>query len=181
MAYYGTIAGANAYFDARLHTESWSESAPSDRPKALLEATRIIDSLNYRGVKNSVWLVMYDQTGTESPEEKLLVDPPDRDAVIVADSTQELEFPRGKDVIVPEEIEWACYETAYALIEGFDSEDAVDRLNVIRQAYSAVRTTYAADNATMEYLGYGIPTAKVWRWLKPYLTDDRIVRLSRAD
>jgi hypothetical protein len=181
MAYYGTLAEANAYFDNRLHSEGWTDSAPSDRPKALTEATQIIDSLSYRGVKNAVWLIMYEYDNFTEQERKILDTPPSRDEVIAADATQELEFPRGKDTVVPTEIEWACYETALALLEGFDSEDAIDRINVIRQAYAAVRTTYAADNAAMEYLVYGIPTARVWRWLKPYLTLDRLIRFSRAD
>lgn len=177
MAYYGTLTGANTYFDNRLHSESWSDSSAADRPKALTEATRLIDSLNFKGVKHAVWLIMYDQT---SPYAKKLTDVPTRDAIIAADATQELEFPRGQDTSVPTEIEWACYETALALLEGFDPEDAIDRLNVLRQSYAAVRTTYAADG-DLEYLVYGIPTARVWRWLKPYLCDDRLIRLSRAD
>jgi hypothetical protein len=181
-SYYGTLSGANAYFDNRLHSESWSDSTPSDRPKALLEATRIIDSLNYRGVKNSVWLIMYEadpyNTGNYT---QILVNPPSRQDIIDADATQALEFPRGQDTLSPEEIEWACYEIAIAFIEGFDPEDAVEKANIIRQAYSAVRTTYTDGSATMEYLVYGIPTARVWRWLKPYLVLDRTIRTSRAD
>ena len=179
MSYYGTLADANSYFDARLHSESWSESAPFDRPKALTEATRIIDDLNYKGVKNAVWLIMY-QPGTEKEELKL-GNAPTRDEIIAADATQPMEFPRGKDTTVPNEIEWACYEIAMALLEGFDPEDAIDRLGVVRQAYSAVRTTYDNSSATLEYLVYGIPTARVWRWLKKYLTDSQIIRRSRAD
>jgi len=181
MAYYGTLSGANAYFANRLHSDSWLSSSAADRPKALTEATRVIDDLSYKGVKHAVWLIMYDQTTDCSPEPKLLVNPPNRDEVIAADATQELEFPRGKDTTVPQEIEWACYEIALALIEGFDSEDAINRLNVLRQAYSAVQTTYAADSTAMEYLVYGIPTARVWRWLKNYLLDSRLIRISRAD
>ena len=182
MASYGTLLGANEYFDNRLHSESWSDSTPSDRPKALLEATRIIDSLNYRGVKNSVWSIMYEvdphNTGNYT---KILVNPPSRQDIITADGTQALEFPRGQDTSSPEEIEWACYEIALAFIEGFDPEDAVEKANTIRQAYSAVRTTYADGSATAEYLVYGIPTARVWRWLKPFLVLDRTIRTSRAD
>jgi len=181
MAYYGTISDANAYFDQRLHSDAWTDSLATDRPKALTEATRIIDDLNYKGVKNAVWLIMYEYDSGTEKEEKILVEAPTRDEVIAADATQALEFPRGKDIVVPSEIEWACYEIALALIEGFDSEDAAEKLNVIRQAYSAVRTTYAAGSAASEYLVYGIPTARVWRWLKPYLTDSRLVRISRAD
>ena len=181
MAYYGTLDGANTYFSNRLHSEGWSDSAITDKPKALLEATRVIDSLNYRGVKNAVWAIMYNYDTLTEKEEKILVDAPTRDEIIAADATQELEFPRGKDSSVPEEIEWACYEIALAFLEGFDPEDAIDRVNIIRQGYSAVRTTYDNSSAAMEYLVYGIPTARVWRWLKAYLTDDRIVRTSRAD
>ena len=66
-------------------------------------------------------------------------------------------------------------------IEGFDPEDAIDRMNIVRQAYAAVRTTYDNSSSAMEYLGYGIPTARVWRWLKPFLTDCRLINISRAD
>jgi len=182
MAYYGTLSGANDYFDNRLHSESWSDSTSSDRPKALLEATRIIDSLNFRGVKNSVWLIMYEaDPATTGNYTKILVGPPSRQALIDADATQELEFPRGQDTLAPGVVEWACYEIALALIEGFDPEDAVEKANIIQQAYSAVRTTYADGSATSEYLVYGIPTARVWQWLKPYLVLDHTIKTSRAD
>lgn len=182
MAYYGTLTEANDYFDARLHSESWADSAPADRPKALTEATRIIDNLNYKGVKHALWSIMYEADPSQTGNyRKILVNPPSRDAMIAADATQDLEFPRGQGTEVPQEIKWACYEIALALIEGFDPEDATDRLNVIRQSYSAVRTTYDNTSAAMEYLVYGVPTARVWNWLKPYLTDSRIIRNSRAD
>lgn len=182
MSYYGTLADANTYFDNRLHSEGWADSNPTDRPKALTEATDLIDSLSYKGVKNAVWLIMYEadpsQTGNYT---KILVSPPSRQDIIDADATQDLEFPRGQDTVVPTEIEWACYEIALALLEGFDPEDAIDRMNVIQQNYGAVKTTYDTSIASMEYLVYGIPTAVVWRWLKPYLNDGRIIRMSRAD
>jgi hypothetical protein len=147
----------------------------------LQEATRLIDNLNYRGVKHSLWLIMYEYNSSTEKYEKILVDAPTRDQKIAADATQALEFPRGQDTVVPTPIEWACYETALALIEGFDPEDAAERMNIIRQAYSAVRTTYDNSSSMAEYLVDGIPTARVWQWLKPYITDDQIIRFSRAD
>lgn len=178
MTYYGTLAEANSYFDGRLHSEGWSDSAPADRLKALNEATQIIDNLNYKGVKNAVWLIMYDQS---DPYAKKITDAPTRDEVIAADANQEMEFPRGQDTNTPTNIEWACYEIALQLLEGFDPEDAIDRLNVVRQAYSAVRTTYDNSSTSVEYLVYGIPTARVWNWLKNYLTDDQIINISRVN
>jgi len=181
MSYYGSLSGANSYFENRLHSDAWGDSTPSDRPKALTEATQIIDSLQYRGVKHSVWLIMYEYSEYYEHEIKKTVDTPNREQIITADQSQELEFPRGKDTTVPQEIEWACYEIAYALIEGFDAEDAMTNLSVKRQAYAAVRTTYTEDSAAQEYLVYGIPTARVWRWLQPYLALDRLIRTRRAD
>lgn len=178
-SYYGTLTDANTYFDQRLHSESWNDSAATDRPKALQEATRIIDNLGYKGVKHALWLIMYDQ---EDPyAKKLSDDSPTRDEMIAADATQPLEFPRGEDTEVPQEIEWACYEIALALIEGFDPEDAAYRMNVLAQSYSAVRTTYDNGSAISEYLVYGIPTARVWQWLLPFLTDSRVIRMRRVD
>lgn len=181
MAYYGTLAEANAYFAARLHSDTWTESNPDDRPKALTEATRILDALQYKGVKHAVWLIMYEYDSASEIEVKITDDPPTRDEVIAADATQELEFPRGKDEEVPIELRWATYEIALELLDGFDPEDAIERADVIRQAYSSVRTTYADQSAASEYLVYGIPTARVWRWIKPFLSLDRVIRLSRAD
>jgi hypothetical protein len=180
-SYYGTLAKANTYFEQRLHSDAWNDSATTDRPKALQEATRLIDNLAYKGVKNSVWLIMYELDSTTGNYTKKLTDTPNNAELIVADAAQTLEFPRGQDTTVPQEIEWATYEVALALIEGFDPEDAADRMNVIRQAYSAVRTTYDNSSDMAEYLVYGIPTARVWQWLKPYLVDSRIIRMRRAD
>jgi len=147
----------------------------------MTEATRIIDSLNYRGVKHTVWSIMYEYDSVNECFKKKLTDPPTRNETIAADALQELEFPRGQDASVPTQIEWATYEFALALIEGFDPEDAAEKASVIKQGYSAVSTTYADGSQAQEYLVYGIPTARVWGWLKPYLTIDRVVRISRVD
>lgn len=181
MSYYGSISGANSYFSNKLHSESWTDSTPADRPKALLEATRIIDNLNFKGVKHTVWEIMYEWDSSTEQYEKILDDPPTRDEIISADSDQDLEFPRGQDTEVPQEIEWACYEIAFALIEGFDPEDAADRLNIVRQSYSSVRTTYADSNEALEYLAYGIPTMRAWCWLKPYLANVNSINISRVN
>ena len=46
------------YFQNRLHADSWFNAAVADRPKGLWAATQIIDTLNYKGNKHSVWLVL---------------------------------------------------------------------------------------------------------------------------
>ena len=176
---YGTLNDANTYFASRLHSESWSNASTADKNAGLEEATRIIDSLNYKGVKHVVWLIMYEYS-TSGEKYVKKTNQPTRDEIIAASATQDLEFPRGQDAVVPTPIEWACYELALALLEGFDSEDAIENYNVVRRSYSSVSTTYA-EQRNQEYLVYGIPTLRVWMWLKPYLLDDSEVRISRVN
>lgn len=57
-ATYGTVQEADAYFAVRLHEVAWSTSNPDDRLPALISASRIIDSLNFKGMKHSVYLVL---------------------------------------------------------------------------------------------------------------------------
>jgi protoporphyrinogen oxidase len=101
--YYGTLAEANEYFDNRLHEQAWYDAPANDRPKALIKASQIIDNLSYKGEKAAVVAVMYDSDWNEldATDEEL------RDANL----TQPLEFPRGDDTEVPDEILIACWET----------------------------------------------------------------------
>jgi hypothetical protein len=42
---YATLAEADAYHEARLHTEDWDEATDEDKDKALVMATRLLDSM----------------------------------------------------------------------------------------------------------------------------------------
>ena len=171
---YGTVNGANVYFTERLFTEAWDNADGTDRQAALIQATRIIDTLNYKGVKATVYDIKYDADGD------LVCPGPTEDQLITADQAQYLEFPRGKDSSVPEEIEWATYEIAIALLEGFDPNTAGDALRVIKQTYASVGTTYAEGDVSNEFLLYGIPNGTVWRWLYPRLDLDRLLDIRRV-
>lgn len=177
MSYYGTVNEANTYFGERLFSDAWDQASADDKLKALKQSTRIIDSLNYKGVKAAVYDIMYDANDVRYTGDSF----PTEDELITADQLQELEFPRGKDASVPEEIEWSCYEIAIALLEGFNPDTAADELRVIKQSYAAVGTTYADGDASMEYLLYGIPNGTVWRWIKPRLVDDRSIKVRRVN
>jgi hypothetical protein len=178
MEYYGTVTGADTYFDERLHTDAWDTVSSAVKLKALKQATRIIDNLNFKGVKAALYSIMYDAnddklTGTSAPT---------RDAKITADASQELEFPRGKDSSVPDRITWATYEIAYALVDGVDPEMEQEALRVRQQVYGQVRTTYtdlSLDN--VEHLMYGVPSSVAWRFLKPFLDDDNGIGISRVN
>ncbi|MHA2047767.1 MAG: hypothetical protein ACW99G_23540, partial [Candidatus Thorarchaeota archaeon] len=55
---YGTLAEANEYFALRLHEKAWSKASPADRSKALWASTVIIDALNYKGNKSTVYTLL---------------------------------------------------------------------------------------------------------------------------
>lgn len=156
--YYGTVARANEYFSQKLFESAWTESPPEYHPVALWRATLIIDNLNYKGAKNAVYVL------SEAS----------RDEVIAADATQALEFPRGPETAVPLKIEQACYEIAYALLEGVDQQEQSESLDVRRQAYGAVRTSYGDRKAGSAQITSGVPSSVAWRMLKPFLTTGAI-------
>lgn len=150
MSQYATLLEANAYFATRMHSGLWNSTNVSDRNASLIQATRIIDRLNFRGDKT------------------------------ILDGTQLLEFPRGGDIVVPDDIKIASYEIAFALIDGVDPEQETDNLAVVSEGYSSVRTTYDR-NVTQPHLAAGVPSMTAWRYLLPYLDDDKSFKLSRVN
>lgn len=175
MAYYGTLNEANTYFASRLHATAWTSATVADRTKALEQAALMIDDLKYKGAKATVYAITYDADGVA------LETPPTEAALLAADAAQPMEFPRGRDTSVPTAIKRAQWDTAYALLDGFDPDAALDALGIQSQTYSSVRTTYSDGTASNEYLMYGIPSGTIWRLLLPYLCDSRILKLRRAD
>ena len=165
---YVTVVEAQAYFEERLHEQAWSIARASDRPKALLKATRIIDTLNFAGCKNAVY-VLLENNPDATPTQ-----------IRAAEAAQELEFPRDEDTEVPAEIEQACCEIAHALLDGVDPDSELENLGIVSQGYASVRTTYNRANVSIEHLMNGVPSATAWRLLKPFLRDSDAIRLSRV-
>lgn len=163
--YYGTVLEATEYFALRLHERAWTEASVANRPKALWSASVIIDSLNFKGVKNSVYLLDDDATDEE---------------IRVAEASQALEFPRGADTEVPEVIRWANYEIAHALLDGKDPELELENLGIVSQGYASVRTSYNRSQVPIDHIINGIPSPQAWRWLMPFLRDDDQIVLSRV-
>jgi hypothetical protein len=166
--YYGTMVEANEYFSNRLHETAWYGATPSDRPKALMAATRIINALNFKGYKNPVYLLLED----------------DEDATVTevreAEATQPNEFPRGADTTVPEDIRIACYEIAHSLLDGKDPELELENLGISSQGYESVRTTFSRSQIPIEHIINGVPNASAWRMLRPFLRDEDAIILARV-
>ena len=165
---YGTLSEANEYFALRLHSTAWLDSSVADRPKALWAATLIVDALNFKGYKAPVYALLAATPLATSEE------------IRTAEASQALEFPRGEDTVVPEDIRRASYEIAYAILDGKDPELELENLGIVSQGYASVRTTYARNQVPIEHIVNGIPSPQAWRWLKPFLRDDDAIRLSRV-
>ena len=165
--YYGSVLEANEYFALRLHERAWTGANVEDRPKALWASTLIIDALNYKGNKSTVYTLL-EGSSSASDEE-----------IREAEAAQPLEFPRGADIIVPEVIRRATYEIAHDLLDGKDPEIELENLGIISQSYAAVKTTYSRNQVPIEHIINGIPSTQAWRWIRPFLREDDAILLSR--
>jgi hypothetical protein len=168
---YATVDQANDYFAERLHSAIWSHCNPVEQWQALVMATRIIDQLNFKGYKHTVYTLL---NGVMDVSE---VDPA---AIRAAEAAQELEFPRGSDTEVPPVILRASFEIAYALLDGVDPDTELENLAVSSQGYAGVRTTYNRIQQPIEHLVAGVPSATAWRLLKPFIRDGKAVKTSRV-
>jgi len=94
-------------------------------------------------------------------------------------ATQELEFPRGGDTQIPQNIKDACSEIVLALLDGVNPENEVNSQRVMAHGYSSVKTTYNPDLVSDHYMA-GVPSYLAWQKLLPFLRDPGEVTLSRV-
>jgi hypothetical protein len=95
------------------------------------------------------------------------------------DDTQEHQFPRSGDTVVPKDIQYACCEIAIALLDGVDIERERENLDMTQQSYGSTKSTY--DRATRPaHILAGIPSIVAWNYLLPYLPDMRLVAVTRV-
>jgi hypothetical protein len=146
MAYIDA-SGGDAYMATRVGSDAWDEAETADKDKALGHATRIIDNLNYLGMK------------------------------AVAD--QENAFPRHGQTDVPSDVLNACCEIALALLDGVNPELELENLSQVASGYANVKTTFNRDSLP-EHILAGVPSSTAWRYLKPWLQDNRSVNMIRV-
>ena len=96
-----------------------------------------------------------------------------------ADPAQELQFPRGCDTTIPDDIQQACCELAWSFFDDVDADLEIENLRSVSQGVGAARVTYSPD-VIPYYIVAGIPSIKAWTLLVPYLRDPGEIELSRA-
>lgn len=165
--FYGTVIEADDYFAHRLHEVAWTDASSIDHTKALFAARCVIDALNYKGYKATVYILL-----TANPSAT-------QEEIQAAEAAQVLEFPRGTDTIVPEAIRIAAYEIAYALLDGKDPELELENLAVSAMGYGAVKTSYERSQLPVEHIINMCPSSSAWRLIRPFLRDSDALKLSR--
>jgi hypothetical protein len=96
-----------------------------------------------------------------------------------ADADQELQFPRGSDTTVPQDIKEACIECAYSLLDGVDVEYEYETQGMTSMGFANVRSSQSSGDI-QEHREAGIPSYIAWRLLYPYLRDLSSVTLTRT-
>jgi|TARA_R110000751_G_scaffold64254_6_gene132157 hypothetical protein len=95
------------------------------------------------------------------------------------DAAQALEFPRGTDLVVPDEIKNACYECARAFLDGIDPEMEGELETSVSATIGPVRERKVSNRIAM-YRKHGIPSIVAWRLLFPFLRDGQAINFSRT-
>jgi hypothetical protein len=150
---YCDLAEAQDYFDdSRLNAESWDDSSSEKQLKALKQATRMIDRLNFKGDKYSIF------QANEFP----------RDYCFNPDFAP-----------IPNDIKIACCEIALALLDGVDPDLEEEDLGAMSEGYSTVRVT-SDTNIRKDHIKAGIPSVEAWKHLLPYLKDPLSIFVRRG-
>lgn len=168
QTFYGTVSEADDYFNARLHVKAWLTASSTDKEKALRHATQIIDALGFKGQKAPVYTLL-EANPTATDEE-----------IRAAEATQERQFPRGADTEVPEDIRIAAYEIADSLLDGVDPELELENLMTGELRFADVKTVYNRKNVPSMHILAGVPSVIAWRYLRPFLRDDKALRFVRV-
>ena len=95
------------------------------------------------------------------------------------DSAQTDQFPRGEDTVVPDEITTAAYDISLILLGGFDPEIETENMWLKSRRYAQAQSTYDTSNPPA-YILAGIPSARAWRKLVPYLRDVSALSINRV-
>jgi hypothetical protein len=95
------------------------------------------------------------------------------------DAAQVLQFPRGGDTAIPDDIKFACAEEALSLLEGRDPTLEYENLRTESQQYKNVKASYNTAQIA-EHIVCGFTSLTAWRYIKSYLRDSRVVQISRV-
>lgn len=143
---YVTLEEADAYFDTRLGSDTWTATSDADKEKALIMAARTMNEFRYIGRK-----LTYDQ---KLAFPRISINAELNDAQLILYTTL---------AEIPDGVKYAQCEQAIYLLEGEDQNRELMQAGV--QSYSAGGASFSLYND-----GYASLAPKARRSLSPYLT-----------
>lgn len=154
---YITTDEADIYFQGKLFKDAWLEADMPDRRAALIEATTILDQIDY-----------ISQKAVNTQEHEF-----PRYAI----------FPQFDNVTydsdnVPFQIKYATAELALALLDGFERDKSINTNNIYSQAYGLNKVIYDRTGLS-PHAKAGI-TPEVWIMIQPLVKDFSSIELSRV-
>lgn len=161
-ASYVTVAEATTYFQTRLWTDPWQRASFDQQQASLYDATRIIDSLAYKG--------------TKAVEDQVLRFPRNGQLALDTDPTS----PTYNELIptVPSDVKEACCDVALALLDGIIPEREYGLLT--RTAHGFANTRQQKDTQLVPpHLVAGVPSLDAWKKLVKYLRTNNGIILGR--
>lgn len=174
---YCSLDDAELYFSARLNTDAWDNATQINRIKALAQATRDIDKLNFAGAKlTNVQELQFPRGNINDSDEIILGE----NFTTGEDTIVNDDIVTSTDTMIPDDIKWATCEIALDLLDGKDLEMEIENLSANTQGYSTVRTVYERKYLP-EHLKAGIINYTAWCFLLPYLRDPRELSLVRVN
>lgn len=143
---------ADAYLAQRLGVEAWDNAASGDKPKALAEATRLIDLVPLVGVKQD------DEQVREFPRD--------------VDDGEE----------VPTEIQDACCEVALALLQGRTLDQLSASIGVASESTGDASVSYTGERGGLALVdeSYGLPSPTAASLMAPWIADRSEIDLTRV-
>jgi hypothetical protein len=160
--YYRTVTDADAYFAEQLYARDWTSADPDDKDRAMLAATRSVDSLKFAGMKKAV----YD----------LLEANPDAtaDEIQAAYDSQLLQFPRDTQDAdtVPDDIFWAVCEEAMSRLSGKDPAQEFENLTLTSENVGGTRVSSDRSQMPPQHIANFITSATAWRYLQRWLDEN---------
>jgi hypothetical protein len=159
-ATYVTVEESLEYFKYSLKFSTWDASSDDDKLRAIVDATRRIDRLNFHGIPTADWL---------NKKQGPLAQP----------ISQPLEFPRNGSEITPQDIKDACCEIAFSLLDGVDPEQDLRGVSITSHGLSSARIAIDTAESRMA-IRHGIPSETAWLLLVPFLLDASEFKISRV-
>jgi hypothetical protein len=154
---YITSDEADIYYQGKVNGDKWNAMDLASRLRALIEASTILDEIDYLGDKADI------QQEHEFP--RYLID---RDFDNVLYDTDN----------VPLIIKYATAELALLLLSGFDRNKVISNNIVAKSEFGSVKTTYDRSGIP-PWAKVGV-TPEIWYLIQPLVRDPNTINISRV-